>query len=107
MSGKASAGEQNRGRLPATTIGPGDFPLGSAQSRAAARAMLQMRSSQHLSQDDQDALTLYRGASLLHADMTPDYSDLEARAVYKRGRELALQQSKTQSRNIQRDNRTT
>jgi hypothetical protein len=44
-----------------------------------------------LTQDDEDALTLYRGCRLLRADMSPSYRDLEATAAYARGREIVEQ----------------
>jgi hypothetical protein len=68
------------------TIRVGDFPLGSPQSRAAARALLSQRTA--LSQDDEDALLLFESTGRLYASMQPNYSDLEATAVYRRGAQL-------------------
>jgi hypothetical protein len=45
--------------LPATGIRPGDYAIGSPESRAAARMMLE--NSQQLSQDEKDLLTIYNG----------------------------------------------
>jgi hypothetical protein len=73
-------------RLTATGISPADFPLGSPQSRAAARALLSRRNA--LSQYDADALILYRGEVYLNACMSPDSHDLAATAAYSRGKEL-------------------
>ncbi len=73
-------------RLTATGISPADFPLGSPQSRAAARALLSRRNA--LSQYDEDALTLYGGSVYLNARMSPDSHDLAATAAYSRGKEL-------------------
>jgi hypothetical protein len=76
-------------KLPAINLA--QFPLGSALSRAAARFMADARA---MSQDDCDALTLYRGCRWLRASMVPGSSDLEASAAYARGRELAGQVEK-------------
>jgi len=70
-------------RLPATVIKPGDYPLGSLESRVAARALaLQERQPPVLSPYDQDALTLYCGM------WAPNREALEMTAIYQRGREL-------------------
>jgi hypothetical protein len=82
-------------RQSATVSGlkPGDFPLGSLESRAAARAMLDAREAgeakqSELSDDDLDALVVYRESMWLTARMTPDYHDVEALPIYKRGKEV-------------------
>jgi hypothetical protein len=63
-----------------------DFPIGSPQSRAAARALLIRKNA--LSQEDEDSLTLCYATSYLGAGMYPCYSDLEATTIYRRGMEL-------------------
>ena len=68
----------------ATGMRPGDYPLGSLESRAAVRAILK---DSEPSQYDKDARTLH-GTAHLTADMAPSYQDLEETAVYLRGREL-------------------
>ena len=73
------------GRGP-TNSGPADFPLGSIESRAAARSMLVRKT--HISEEDLDALILYSGGRWLTARMTPDYHDMEGLGIYKRGEEL-------------------
>jgi len=73
-------------RLTATGVSPADFPLGSPQSRAAARALLSRRNT--LSQYDADALTPYGGEVYLNACMSPDYQHLAATAAYSCGKEL-------------------
>jgi hypothetical protein len=82
----------NRIRLAqaATGFSPADFPIGSLESRAAARALLDqvVRMKPKLSQYDKDALTLYGGEVLLNARMSPDGSDLEKTGAFARGREL-------------------
>ena len=80
----------NRG---ATDTGPkpGDFPIGSLESRAAARAAVE-HAKQHndeLPPEDNDALTLYCGAPLLTSGMSPSYPELEATTAYKRGKEVS------------------
>ena len=69
-----------------TVIRPGDFPLGTAQSRAAARALSSKRST--LSQDDDDALLVFQSTCHFDASMEPNCSDLKATAVYRRGEQL-------------------
>jgi hypothetical protein len=74
--------------LAATVSGvrPGDFPLGSQESRAAARAMLSR--FQRLSQYDEDCLRVYQVTTWLTARMNPSYCDIEHTAFYTRGSEL-------------------
>ena len=43
MNSKSLSGKKNRGSTGATVHGPADFPLGSPQSRAAARSFLERR----------------------------------------------------------------
>ncbi len=66
-------------------ISPADYPLGSSESRAAARALVSERTM--LSAADTDALTLYRAGHWLS---TEELRPLEATAVYQRGKELQL-----------------
>ncbi len=63
-----------------------DFPLGSPQSRAAARALLTRKNT--LCQDDEDALVLCYATVHLPSSIEPCYADLEATAAYRRGMEL-------------------
>lgn len=65
---------------------PADFALGSVESRAAARAMLQ--TSRQLSAYDADCLTIYCMMPYIHAGVDPDYQVLEPTEVYKRGNEV-------------------
>jgi hypothetical protein len=67
--------------------GPGDFPLGSMESRAAARAMLATRGPS-FSDEEADALVVYEGYLRVTARMTPDYHDLQDLQIYKLGREV-------------------
>lgn len=91
MSAKSLRGKDNRNLLGATNINPADFPLGSPESRAAARAIL--GSINRLSQTDTDARTLFGGAVYMNARMSPSSSDLEATDIYRRGEELHLRQN--------------
>jgi hypothetical protein len=82
-------------RQPATVSGlrPGDFALGSLESRAAARAMLDAREADEakqteLSDEDLDALVVYRESRWLTARTSPDHHDLEPLPIYKRGKEV-------------------
>lgn len=77
-----------RNALSATNISPADYPLGSRQSRAAARAIL--GSMNRLTRVDYDALILYGGEVWLDARVSPDCRDLENTEIYRRGRELSL-----------------
>lgn len=69
---------------------PGDFPIGSMESRAAARALVEHAKGhkEELSQEDDDALTLYGFTCLLTSRMSPSYAELEQTAAYKRGKEV-------------------
>lgn len=62
-----------------------DYPLGSPESRAAARALVSRRTA--LSPADSDALTLYNARNWTS---TQELRPLEATAVYQRGKELHL-----------------
>src|SRR5437660_2020694 len=70
----------NQGATDTTGPKPGDFPIGSLESRAAARATVEhaKKHNDELSPEDQDALTLYCGAPLLTSGMSPSYPELEA-----------------------------
>ena len=78
----------NRIRLAqaATGISPADFPLGSTQSRAAARAILDQseRSKPRRSPYDRDALDIVSYARIFHCDS----DQLRATAIHKRGEQL-------------------
>ena len=81
----------------ATGMSPADFPLGSMQSRAAARAIVNHseRSRPRMSQYDQDASSIVRGVSLFLCGLELESVSREARgtAVYKRGTQLELEAS--------------
>jgi hypothetical protein len=66
---------------------PGDFPLGSVKSRAAARALALARQPQ-LTQWDLDCLLIERISRYLHASAWPSYSEMEKLPVWQRGWEL-------------------
>jgi hypothetical protein len=87
MSDKPLKGNGAESPLGATDFSPGDFPLGSALSRAAARHMLIGRSPK-LSTGDRDALVLYNGACYLNARMDPGSERLQGTAAYRRGQTL-------------------
>lgn len=70
---------------------PSDFPFGSPKSRAAARALLEIRKNPRLSAYDEDALRIYHGALYLDATMEPSYPELELTAIWARGKELSVQ----------------
>ena len=76
-----------RPALAATTLNLSDFPLGSPESRAAARLLLSQLTPK-LSQDDRDALVLYQRACYLTTRMEGQVQ-LEGTPVYARGRELS------------------
>ena len=65
--------------------GSGDFRLGSAESRAAARAMLQPR--RVLGPYDKDCYTLFLCTGCL-GGAWPDYKWLESKSVYEHGKEV-------------------
>jgi hypothetical protein len=75
---------------PLRPLSPANFPLGSLQSRAAARAML-AAFSKPLSQLDRDSLTIYHNAILVNYGHEPDSTTLQATTAYKRGAELYRQ----------------
>jgi hypothetical protein len=66
---------------------PGDFPLGSPESRAAARALLQRRTA--LSPYEADCRVLYSCTVHLRGDADPDSSWMQTTEVYKRGRVIS------------------
>jgi hypothetical protein len=72
-------------RQGAAEFSPADYPLGSPESRAAARALVSQRTA--LSPADNDALTLYNARNWLS---TQELRPLEATAVYQRGEDLHL-----------------
>jgi hypothetical protein len=81
----------------ATGMSPADFPLGSMQSRAAARAIVDHseRSKPRTSQYDQDALAIVRGDSLFLCGLELESVSREVRAtaIHKRGTQLELEAS--------------
>src|SRR5437588_6813091 len=81
----------------ATGMSPADFPLGSMQSRAAARAIVNHseRSKPRMSQYDQDALAIVRGDSLFLRGLELESVSREVRAtaIHKRGMQLKLEAS--------------
>jgi hypothetical protein len=81
----------------ATGISPADFPLGSLESRAAARAIVDHseRFKPHMSQYDQDALAIVRGDSLFLCGLELESvsREVSATAIYKRGTQLELEAS--------------
>jgi hypothetical protein len=83
-------GKENRVEVPATQLSPADFPLGSPQSRAAARALLLAKAPRiaPATQFDEDALAIYSAMSYLDATMAPTYHDVEPTTAYIRGQEL-------------------
>jgi hypothetical protein len=86
-------GESKKSHPFPATVRPGDFPLGSLQSRAAARAMLLEREKPRLTQYDQDALTIYSNVSASYSPRCgwhaqPNGWDLQGNPVYERGWEL-------------------
>ena len=91
MSAKSLRLKDNRNLLGATDFSPADFPLGSPESRAAARAML--ASTNRLSQADEDALTLYSLAVYVNKRTSPSSDDLENTGIYRRGKELHLRRN--------------
>src|ERR1035438_1763927 len=88
MSAKSLRGKDNHNLLSATNLSPADFPLGSPESRAAARAIL--ASANRLSQTDIDARILYGGTCYMNQVMSPSSSDLENTDIYRRGKEIYL-----------------
>ena len=82
---KTAKSDGNGTRLVATDSRPrpADFPLGSVESRAAARAMLQ--TSERLSQYDEDCLQIYCAVPFIHGGVDPDYQVIEATEVYRQG----------------------
>ena len=91
MNAKPLNGNRVRLAQAATGISPADYLLGSLESRAAARALLDQaeRMKPSLSEHDRDALTIYRGTFWLHGPASPSHQELEGTAIYQRGRELA------------------
>src|ERR1039458_1611491 len=66
---------------------PGDFPIGSPESRAAARALISARGPK-LTRYDRDCMEIVSMTRLLHAGAWPSYSEIEKLPVWQRGWEL-------------------
>lgn len=66
---------------------PGDFPIGSPESRAAARALISARGPK-LTRYDRDCMEVVSITRLLHAGAWPSYSEMEKLSVWQRGWEL-------------------
>lgn len=64
--------------------GPGDFPLGSAESRAAARAILQRPMSLY----DEDCLRIYRGMIYVCGPAYLSSNHIAHTDTYKHGQEI-------------------
>ncbi|HTZ33864.1 MAG TPA: hypothetical protein VMH31_15505, partial [Methylomirabilota bacterium] len=77
-----------RDRLPATNSAPqpGDFPLGSPESRAAARA--KVGRMQELTPYDSDCFLIYSMMACVNYQHSPNCSDIQEAEVYRRGWEL-------------------
>lgn len=66
---------------------PSDFPLGSPESRAAARAIASARQPK-LTRWDHECLLIHRISGYLHAGAWPSYSETEKLPAWQRGWEL-------------------
>jgi len=82
-----SHGNHDRMGATGSSIRPGDFPLGSAESRAAARAKLQQ--VQKMTPYDRDCLSIYNMMYAVPYAHSPNSSDIKDTDVYKRGHELS------------------
>jgi hypothetical protein len=80
--------QENKAAVAATGVRVDMYPVGSMESRAAARAMVKQR--MELSQDDEDALLIYGTACMLSGLATPGSRDIEGTEVYKRGDALSV-----------------
>ena len=65
---------------------PGDFPLGSVESPAAARARLEHE--KRMSPYDEDCLIIYSQMSCLDLTVSPGASDIEREPAYLRGKQI-------------------
>src|SRR5690349_6955611 len=63
---------------------PGDFPIGSARSRAAARALVSARQPK-LTTADLDCLEVKRMTEYLCSGAQPSYSEMQKLLVWQRG----------------------
>jgi hypothetical protein len=91
MKGKSLNPVHIRLAQAATGISPADYPIGSLQSRAAMRVLLDQAEAmkEKLSPYDQDALVLYETAPMITASMSPNHFEVEPTSVYQRGKELS------------------
>jgi hypothetical protein len=68
---------------------PADYPIGSPQSRAAARAMLEAMKPPPLSQDEKDFLRLYNGIEIyLCGGITPSRESAQSTEAYAHGKKV-------------------
>ena len=83
MNRKTLKNQTSQVSLPAAGPSPADFPLGSPESRAAARARVVLaKNPRKLSQIEQDALTLYGNLWSGNREI------LETSTIYQRGEKL-------------------
>jgi hypothetical protein len=89
MQAKALSAKWKHALLGATNLNPADFPLGSPESRAVARHLVeQANSAEELGEYDSDCMTLADATVHFNARMDPNYSEVESTAVYSRGAQL-------------------
>src|SRR5947209_7717075 len=96
MSSKALNAKNHGESVSATSSGPhpAAYPLGSPQSRAAARAMLARRKPV-LTGYDKDTLTIYHGVRCLLSprigwQAQPDWFSLSGNPIYEHGQALSF-----------------
>ena len=101
MQPKSLSEKANRDRLSATNLNPADYPLGSPESRATARAMLaQINRPTEAQKEESDCRWLYVGRWYLRDAeqvgpcrqrlLCPSSKDLENTQAYMRGEALSL-----------------
>lgn len=104
MQAKSLSEKANRDRISATNLNPADYPLGSPESRATARAMLaQINRPTEAQRDESDCRWLYVGKSYLRDAeqvgpcrqrlLCPGSKDLENTQAYTRGESLSRARS--------------
>ncbi len=70
----------------ASTPRPTDFPLGSPESRAAARAMLTSNSA--MTPYDEDCYWVYEAVCHINVMVSPSWNDIVPTDAYQRGQEI-------------------
>jgi len=108
MDGKPVSVNRVRLAQAATGISPADYPLGSLESRAAMRAVIDQanRMKPQLSQYDADASLIHFVVGRLSDNTTPRQSEMKSIEIYRHAEELDTRRAETTGENWRGDSGT-